>query len=138
MSESLKQVAYDEAQAVLNNPDLRFVFDGTTLAEVPVTAQLGRHRMHGTIDRLIVTADSVHIIDFKSNRTVPDTPQECPEGVLRQMGAYAHAMAQVYPDRAVKLGILWTRSGQMMELPHDIVTKALSRTPYLDDAGIDT
>ncbi len=138
LSESLKQAAYDEAQAVLNNPDLRFVFDGATLAEVPVTAQLGRHRMHGTIDRLIVTADSVHIIDFKSNRTVPDTPQDCPEGVLRQMGAYAHAMAQVYPDRAVKLGILWTRSGQMMELPHDIVTKALSRTPYLDDAGIDT
>ncbi|MEP1962684.1 double-strand break repair helicase AddA [Tateyamaria sp.] len=133
LSDEQKKAAFDEAQAVLNKPELEYIFDAATLAEVPVTARLGQHRIHGTIDRLIVTPDTIQIIDFKSNRTVPSTPQNCPEGVLRQMGAYAHAVAQIFPDHTQKLGILWTRTGQMMTLPHEIVTNALGRTPYLDD-----
>lgn len=129
----LQQKGMDEAQAVLNDPELSEVFDPATLAEVSITARLGTHRMHGTIDRLILTKDTVHIIDFKSNRVVPSTPQDCPEGVLRQMGAYAHAMAQIYPNHTRKLSVLWTRTGNLMPLPHDIVMAALHRTPYLDD-----
>ncbi len=138
LPKTLQQEAAKEAQAILDNPALAHVFDPKTLAEVPVSAPLGSRRMHGTIDRLIVTSEEVHIIDFKSNRTVPATADACPEGVLRQMGAYSHAIAQIYPDRAQKLSILWTRTGQMMALPHDIVTNALKRTPYLDDAGAAT
>lgn len=134
----LRKAAFDEAQAVLNMPELAYIFDPGTLAEVAVTAKLGQRRIHGTIDRLIVTADAVEIIDFKSNRVVPPSPQDCPEGVLRQMGAYAHAIAQIYPDRRQKLGILWTHTGQLMQLPHDLVTQALKRTPYLDDEGAAT
>ena len=138
LSPDLQQAARDEATRVLQDPKLSFVFAEGTLAEVPVTARLGHRRLHGTIDRLIVTPDSLHIIDFKSNRVVPSTPSDCPEGVLRQMGAYAHALAQIYPDRAQTLSILWTRTGEMMDLTHDIVTDALMRTPYLDDTHADT
>ena len=51
------------------------------------------------------------------------------------MGAYAHAIAQVYPDHDIQLSILWTQTGTLMPLSHDIVTTELSRTPYLDDAN---
>lgn len=135
---ALKQDALREAAALLNDPHLAHVFAKSSLAEVAVTAHLGPHRIHGTIDRLIVTADAVHVIDFKSNRVVPKSAKHCPEGVLRQMGAYAFAIEQIYPGRARKLSILWTRTGELMPLPHDMVMDALGRTRYLDDAGSGT
>lgn len=138
LNDALAQEAAQEAARVLNDPGLAHIFDPSSLAEVTVTATLGARRLHGTIDRLIVTPDLIHIIDFKSNRAVPPTPAQCPEGVLRQMGAYAHALSQIYPGRAQILGILWTRTGTLMSLPHDMVMEALWRTPYLDDGGSDT
>lgn len=116
-----------EAQAVLNQPALAPVFAAEALAEVPLSADLDGVRIHGVIDRLIVTPDRVLAVDFKSNATVPASPQHCPEGLLRQMGAYAHALAQIYPDRAVETALLWTRTAELMPLPHDLVTAALRR-----------
>ncbi|MEX0364654.1 MAG: 3'-5' exonuclease, partial [Ruegeria sp.] len=128
MQEADREVLRTEAEAVLNAPHLAHVFSGNTLAEVPVTAALNGRRMHGVIDRLIVTETEVQAIDFKSNATVPDTPEACPEGLLRQMGAYAQALAQIYPERRITTAILWTRTARLMPLPHDLVTDALSRT----------
>ncbi|WP_299728444.1 double-strand break repair helicase AddA [uncultured Tateyamaria sp.] len=138
LTDVLQDEGQREAEAILRDTHLAEIFAATTLAEVAITAPFGKDRLHGTIDRLIVTPDHVHIVDFKSNRVVPDAPADCPDGVLRQMGAYAHAIAQVYPGRAQTLSILWTRTGILMSLPHDIVMSALARTPYLDDDKADT
>ena len=121
-----------EAQKVLTTPHLEPLFAAGALAEVPVTAALdalGGRRIHGTIDRLIVAPDQVLAVDFKTNAAVPDTPEDTPAGLLRQMGAYAHALAQVYPDRRIETGLLWTRTATLMRLPHDLVTAALRDTP---------
>ncbi|WP_270725176.1 double-strand break repair helicase AddA [Shimia sp. Alg240-R146] len=127
-----------EAMSVLDNADLCWLFDKETLAEVPLTATLGQHRLHGIIDRLVITPDRILAVDFKTNATVPQTPEQTPEGVLRQMGAYAHGLAQIYPNHRIETGILWTRSATYMPLPHDLVTKSLATTGYLDAAGPQT
>ena len=67
------------------------------------------------------------IVDFKTNAVVPATPAEIPEGLLRQMGAYAAALALVYPGRRIDTAILWTLSATLMPLPHDMVMEALGR-----------
>ena len=122
-----------EAFAVLEAPDIQDVFAPHALAEVPVTARIGSRRLHGTIDRLIVSGDRVLAIDFKTNAVVPASPELCPEGLLRQMGAYAAALTQIYPDRRVDTAILWTRTRELMLFPHELVTKALDASPLLDD-----
>ncbi|QJF49712.1 double-strand break repair helicase AddA [Roseobacter ponti] len=127
--------ALAEARAVLATADLQFLFGDDGLVEVPVSADLGTRRVFGTIDRLIVTRGSVLIVDFKTNRAVPGRAEDCPEGLLRQMGAYAHALAQIYPDRRIETAILWTARCSLMRLPHEIVRDALARTPYLDAAA---
>jgi ATP-dependent helicase/nuclease subunit A len=124
--------ALNEALGVLANPALAHLFALTTIAEVPVTSQMGSERMYGVIDRLIVEPDRIVAVDFKSNRTVPDTATACPEGLLRQMGAYAHALHAIYPDRVIDTAVLWTRTGTLMPLPSDLITAALQRTGYLD------
>ncbi|MGP6088629.1 double-strand break repair helicase AddA [Antarctobacter jejuensis] len=118
----------EEALTVLSAPELAPVFAAETLAEVPVTADLpGLGRIHGIIDRLIVTPDRVTAIDFKSNRTLPATPEQVPEGLLRQMGAYAAALAQIYPGRTIDTALIWTANAHYMPLPHDVVTQSLGR-----------
>ncbi|WP_420014124.1 double-strand break repair helicase AddA [Tateyamaria sp.] len=135
LSATLVQEAAHEVAHVLNTLALAPIFDPDTLAEVAVTAAIGPTRIHGNIDRLIIGPDRIQIIDFKTNRQVPDTPTECPEGVKRQLGAYARAISDIYPDHQVETHILWTRTAHLMHLPHDIVTDALWRSPYLDDPG---
>jgi ATP-dependent helicase/nuclease subunit A len=124
-----------EASKVITSPDLGFLFSDSTLAEVPVTAnlpELGGRRLHGVIDRLIISSDRIFAVDFKSNAVVPETAHQTPVGLLRQMGAYAHVLAQIYPDRQVDTAILWTKTATLMALPQDLVTEALKTTSLLD------
>jgi ATP-dependent helicase/nuclease subunit A len=53
-----------------------------------------------------------------------------PEGILRQMGAYAAALAQIYPGRRIETAILWTKDAQLMPLDPDIVSAALARATF--------
>ncbi|MGJ8546153.1 MAG: double-strand break repair helicase AddA [Sulfitobacter sp.] len=121
-----------EARAVLANPALASLFAPETLAEVAVSAQLDFGRIHGVIDRLVVTPTLVLAVDFKTNRVVPGQVEACPEGIIRQMAAYALGLAQLYPDHEVQTAILWTATAQLMVLPHDIVTISLQAPPDLD------
>lgn len=121
------QALLAEATEVLTAPALAHVFAAGALAEVPLTADLHGITLHGIIDRLIVTPERVLAVDFKSNATVPETADTCPEGLLRQMGAYAHALQQIYPGRQVDTALLWTRTASLMPLPHDLVSAALER-----------
>lgn len=128
----IAKIALDETLTTLTAPDLAPIFAPSALAEVAVTAQIGETPMYGIIDRLIIEEDRVLAVDFKTNRTVPETPDACPEGLLRQMGAYAHALAQIYPAHRIETAILWTHTSTLMTLPHDVVTAALQRTGHLD------
>ncbi len=117
-----------EALRVLAAPNLSRFFAPDTLAEVSITADVPTiGRIHGQIDRLLVTTDSVIAIDFKTNRVVPNTPADTPEGLLRQMGAYAAALAQIYPNHRIETGLVWTATAHYMSLSHDLVTQALVR-----------
>ena len=122
-----------EVERVLTSPDLSFVFAQDALTEVSITAPFGDKRLHGTIDRLIVYSDRVLAIDFKSNVSVPTSPMQCPLGLLRQMGAYAHALTAVYPKHRIETAILWTQNTTLMHLPHDLVIAAGDPTLHLDD-----
>ncbi len=119
----------DEAIAVLTAPALAHLFTPDTLAEVEVTGHSPTLNadLLGKIDRLVITPHRVLIVDFKTNATVPDHPQDTPEGLLRQMGAYAELLAPIYPDRDIATAILWSRTPELMELPHDLVSAALKR-----------
>ncbi len=125
-----------EATTLLTTPALAWIFAPGTLAEVPVSADLpGLGRIRGSIDRLIVAEDHIQAIDFKSNRVVPRTPGETPEALLRQMGAYSAALAQIWPGRPIRTALLWTRTAQLLQLPQETVQSALSRAAEVDPSG---
>jgi len=118
----------DDARRVLNAAALAPLFAPDTLAAVDLTAalpELNGARIRGTIDRLVVEQGRVLAVDFKTNAAVPDRPEDVPDVILRQMGAYAAALGQIFPAHRVETAILWTRNARLMPLPPDLVMAAL-------------
>ena len=107
------------------------------MAEVGITAPVVGmdQNMMGYIDRLIVTDSTITAVDFKSNAGIPDTIQQTPKGILAQQGAYLMALKQIYPDHDIDIAILWTRTGQIMSIPHNIAMNAFETSLHLDDSG---
>ncbi|MBT3711557.1 MAG: hypothetical protein HOG19_19095 [Gammaproteobacteria bacterium] len=119
-----------EATDVIQNPDLGFLFSPEALSEVGISGQLSpqhTEQMNGVIDRLLVRDDDVWVVDFKTNAKVPKTPSEVPVGLLRQLGAYATAIARLYPNQNVKPAILWTKTAQLMPISYTAVAAEISQ-----------
>ncbi|TDL89295.1 double-strand break repair helicase AddA [Meridianimarinicoccus aquatilis] len=120
-----------EATGVLTAPSLRPLFAADALAEVGLTCPLPGllpppyDHLVGIVDRLLISDDGVLAIDYKSNTRIPDIPENVPEGLLRQMGAYCVALEAIYPGVPVQTALLWTRSTKLMYLPRDLVIQAL-------------
>ncbi|SDI80272.1 double-strand break repair helicase AddA [Lutimaribacter saemankumensis] len=126
------RAVYDEALRNLSDPGLSHIFSPDTLAEVALSAMLGQdRRLSGIVDRLVIDADRVLAVDFKTNATIPDDAQTIPEGILRQLGAYAHALRQIYPHHRIETAVLWTHHGTLMTVPDALTDAAVAR--YLSD-----
>ena len=117
----------DDVIELIEKPDLAWLWGADALNEVVVTADLPNiGRVHGAIDRLIVSPNKVTAIDYKSNRLTPKTAQETPIGLQRQLAAYSLALQQIYPDHTIEAAILWTHTGTITTLPDDLLHEALN------------
>ena len=107
--------------AVLDDPAIALLFAGDALTEAPVTATLADGTVvSGTVDRLVVAADRVRLIDYKTGR-VPGGVSEVPIYHLRQMAAYAAALAVIFPGRQVEAALLYTAGPRLIDLPRDLL-----------------
>ena len=133
-SEEAIDLLFAEVSGVLENPTLIDLFGPSTFAEVPITAECGTARLYGIIDRLVVKQERILAVDYKTNTQIPDSPEQVPNGLLRQMAAYTHALSQIYPDHLIETAILWTKTAALMTLPSKLVLEEGKCAPYLDVA----
>jgi ATP-dependent helicase/nuclease subunit A len=120
----------EQVKAVLDDPRFAEVFGNQARAEVSLSGQLwydGQPRqLSGQIDRLVVTADSVMIVDYKNGRHVPKTPRGVNKKYIVQMAAYRLALQKIYPGKDVRCALLWTQTAELMELPPAQMDAALA------------
>ncbi|MGE0715185.1 MAG: 3'-5' exonuclease, partial [Alphaproteobacteria bacterium] len=114
-----------ETLAVLAAPEAAALFAAPGLAEVPIVGRIGTDAISGTIDRLVVTADAVVILDYKTNRPPPVVEAGVPPAYLRQMAAYRAAIARIYPGRPVRCALLWTDGPRLMWLSDAALAAAM-------------
>ena len=115
---------YERARAVLETTEFASIFGPDALAEIPLAATVQGQVVMGTADRLLVTAEKVTVVDFKTARRPPATLDAIPETTMRQMAAYVAALEAIYPGRAVEAAVLYTQTPQLTALP------AASIAPY--------
>lgn len=105
-----------DALAVIEHPNFADIFAPDTMAEAPIAAVVGEIVVSGTVDRLSVTDDPVQVIDFKTGSFVPDDADLAPIAHLRQMAAYAAALAVIFPGRAIEAVLLYTSGPRLISL----------------------
>ena len=120
------------ALAVLQDSAIAPLFASLGLAEVPLIGVLKRGDnkplfINGRVDRLVVSDEKVIVVDYKSDKTPPSAAEEVGRNYLAQMAAYRSLLQSLYPNRQVEAGLLWTETPKWMQLPPELLDKALPR-----------
>jgi ATP-dependent helicase/nuclease subunit A len=128
--------------AVLDDPVHVALFGPDALAEAPVAAVVEGQVIAGTVDRLLVTPEAVHIVDFKTGRRIPATADELPLAHVRQMAAYAAALGAIFPGRAIRASLLYTAGPRLIDVAHALLDAHKPRfapgEQFLSVAGLET
>ncbi len=107
----------EAACAIVADPAFADLFGPNSLAEAPIAATLDDGRViAGTVDRLLVEAGRVRVIDFKTGARVPASEQDVPRAHLAQMAAYAEALRVIFPGRVVEVSLLYTAGPYLIPL----------------------
>ena len=110
-----------QVRGVLAHEDLAFAFGPGSRAEQPIVGRVGGVVVSGQIDRMVVRDGYVAIIDFKSDRVPPSDPTQIPRAYLRQLGAYVSVLARIYPDFAMRCGLVWTVVPELQLVPEQLI-----------------
>ena len=107
---------------VIADPAYAAVFAGDALTEAPIAAVLPDGQViAGTVDRLLVEPGRILLVDFKTGRRAPAGLDQVPDHHLRQMSAYAAALAVIFPDRRIEAALLYTSAPVLIPLPRAVL-----------------
>ena len=124
------------ALAVLEDPQFAAVFGPGSRAEVAISgsgaglpADLA---ISARLDRLVVSADRVLVIDFKTNRPAPVTIAACDPAYVRQMALYVAVLREIYPGRRIEAALVWTDGPRLMLVPENLMAANLAALTPID------
>jgi ATP-dependent helicase/nuclease subunit A len=105
-----------EVCRILSDPRFAALFGPGSLAEAPLAATLPDGRViAGTVDRLLVEAGRISVIDFKTGR-VPTSEADVPASHRAQMEAYCEALRVIFPGHQVDAALLYTAGPKLLAL----------------------
>jgi len=119
---ALRHDVITQALRVIEDPQFATLFGPDALAEAPIAAVVGETVIAGTVDRLAIRPDRVQLVDFKTGRIAPLSVDEAPLAHIRQMAAYAAALAVIFPDRRIEAALLYTSAPRLIALPDDLLS----------------
>jgi ATP-dependent helicase/nuclease subunit A len=116
-----------EVLAAIATPDFADLFGPHSMAEVPVIGTIagpdGPEVVSGQVDRLVVRDDGIMVLDYKTSRPPPETPDRVAPAYLRQMAAYRAVLRALWPDRPVSCALLWTAVPRLMALDNRLLDR---------------
>lgn len=110
------EAAVEKVLNVLDNPEFYPLFTPDALTEVPVSGVVENRVVSGQIDRLAVSETEVLIIDYKSNRAIPDDIKGTPVQYVEQMRAYKALLERIYPTKKIRCFLLWTEAPKVADI----------------------
>jgi ATP-dependent helicase/nuclease subunit A len=115
LSPDIRHDIVQEVLNIFNDPVFADVFGENSMAEVPISGDLGDGKMiSGQIDRLIIGHNKILIVDFKTNRPSPRNENDIPEAYKNQLKAYKTALSRMFPDKEISCALLWTDQPLLM------------------------
>ena len=109
-----------EAEAVIQDPQLAALFDANAYeavyAEVPLQYFAGTALVDGIIDRLLLTANTAHIIDYKTHSIDAVQVEATAQAYREQLNLYVEGVRKLWPTRRVRASILFTQCRVLVEV----------------------
>ena len=119
------------AFGVLEDPAFADVFGPGSRAEAAIAGTASRLPkglgVSGRVDRLLVTADRVLVVDYKTNRPAPDRIENADFAYRIQMSVYAAVLAEIFPGRKIEAALVWTDGPRLMPVPENMITRTLAQ-----------
>ena len=128
---AMREQLAGDALSIIETPVFADIFSATALAEAPIAAVVDDVVISGTVDRLLVADGYVRVIDFKTGRRVPSSPEDIPLAHLRQMAAYTAALAVIFPDHTIEAALLYSSGPKLILLPQPLLA---AHKPRLADS----
>ena len=118
--------------AILDDENFAEIFAPGSRAEVPIVGRIARAErdpipVAGQVDRLAFTGDTVLIVDYKTDRIVPDRLDAVPPPYVTQLALYRAVLARVFPGKTVRAALLFTDGPKLMEVPAAVMDAALAK-----------
>lgn len=121
---------FDVTFKTLNQPEFAHVFSPGGRNEAAIVGTLPNGDMiNGRVDRLIISSDSVDIIDYKTDRPAPKSADQIDLSYIVQMAAYRAVLKQLYSEDTHKVNctLLYTDGPVMIPLPDALLSESLNR-----------
>jgi ATP-dependent helicase/nuclease subunit A len=117
------------ALRVIDAPELAALFGPQSKAEVAVAGRVplprgGSIDVVGRIDRIGVSADEALVADFKTG--APCATADIPQRYLTQMALYRAALAPLWPEKRLRLLLIWTAAPLVVALDDARLDEALA------------
>ncbi len=119
----------DDALAIIEAPDLAALFAPGSRAEVPIAGRVILPNGHevavsGQIDRIAEAESEVLVADFKTGQ--PFEAADTPEAYLVQLALYRAALAPLWPQKQLRMILVWTYGPKIVTLDDAILDRAFA------------
>ena len=124
--DEVRNACAEEAWSLMQSSELEVLFNkalySKTHHEMPLLYEDNEGRIvYGMVDQVCVAQDQVWVIDYKTNR-LPENHrerfyQQTASRYLPQMRCYKEGLAKLFPGKAIKVSILFTKSGFLYDYP---------------------
>ena len=121
-----------QALTILNDLVFAEAFAPGSRAEVPIVGRIARGNsappveVAGQVDRLVVTAEGVLIVDYKTDQAVPTRLDDVPKPYVTQLALYRAVLASIYPGKTIRAALIFTGGPSLVELPAATMAAALA------------
>jgi len=122
--EEMLQDCWREARKVIDHPQLGSLFDPACYQwaanEVPLIYIQGEQTVNGLIDRLVFAEDAVIVVDYKTQAQArPENLASLAVPYKQQMQCYRQGVRKLWPERPLRIGLLFTVCATFYELQMD-------------------
>jgi ATP-dependent helicase/nuclease subunit A len=120
--------------ALLNRPELEPFLGTGSQAEVEIVGSLDNgQQVNGRIDRLAISDSEIFLLDYKTDRSVPDFTN-ADHSYAQQIAIYADLLQKTHPDHQIKAALLWTQTSKLEWLSKELLTQARDQALALSTA----
>ena len=105
-----------EVLNLVKDPDFSELFGENAHSEVPIMGEIDGQIISAQIDKLVISAQKIIIVDYKTNRPAAKALADTPKVYIKQLETYAKLVSKIYASLPVEGYILWTNEARLMRV----------------------